>query len=108
MATIKKRAPKTKAKAKAKVKAHSLVPRVKSRAKPGSKLPGPVSSESLVEQRFQELLEAAPDGILEVDQQGHIQLANAAVERMFGYTRAELLDQPVDLLVPQVLRPQHH
>src|ERR1035438_2863857 len=109
MATKKKSAPKTKTKAKAKAKsrAHSPTPKAKLKVGPASKFPGPVSSESLSEQRFRELLEAAPDGILEVDQQGHIQLANAAVERMFGYMREELLDQPVDLLVPQTVRPQH-
>ncbi len=65
-------------------------------------------SPSLSEQRFEDLLEAAPDGIIEVDQDGNIQLANAAVERMFGYTRAELLNRPVDLLVPQASRGMHH
>src|SRR5580658_7243161 len=112
MATGKRRAPSTKgkaAKAKVKSKVHSKAkPQSRPNARPSSKFPGPVSSESLSEQRFQDLLEAAPDGILEVDQQGHIQLANAAVEHMFGYLRAELMDQPVDLLVPQALRGQHH
>src|ERR1022692_3431075 len=110
MATKKKSAPKTKTKAKAKAKsrAHSPTPKAKLKVGPASKFPGPVSSESLSEQRFRELLEAAPDGILEVDQQGHIQLANAAVEHMFGYTRTELMDQPVDVLVPRSLRSQHH
>jgi PAS domain S-box-containing protein len=110
MATGKKPAPKNKAKAKAKGKAPVRAPKAKTKAKirTKSQFAGPLSSESLNEQRFQDLLEAAPDGILEVDQQGQIQLANAAIEHMFGYTRDQLLDQPVDLLVPKALRSQHH
>jgi hypothetical protein len=41
--------------------------------------------------RFRDLLEAAPDGIFEVGQDGTIILLNAAAERMFGYARKELL-----------------
>ena len=114
MTKVKKRVPKkarTKTKSKAPGRAPQAPPQLKvapDSTRASGKFPGPVSSDSIGEQRFQELLEAAPDGILEVDQEGHIQLANAAIEHMFGYTRAELLDQPVDLLVPSALRSQHH
>jgi PAS domain S-box-containing protein len=59
------------------------------------------------ERRFRDLLEAAPDGILEVDPDGRIVLMNAAAERLFGYTRAELLGQPVELLMPAGARERH-
>jgi PAS domain S-box-containing protein len=57
--------------------------------------------------RFEELLEAAPDAILEIDQQGRIVLANATAERMFGYTRAELVGLTVDTLLPAAMRTRH-
>ncbi len=110
MATAKERVPKTKSKAKIKGTAHSKAAVVKpqTKAKAASQLRDPVSTKNLGQQRFQELLEAAPDGILEVDQNGHIQLANAAVEQMFGYTRAEVAKHPWRFWCHQALRPQHH
>ena len=58
-------------------------------------------------ERFRELLEAAPDAIIEVDAEGKIVLLNAATERTFGYSREELLGKTVDQLVPQELRAAH-
>jgi PAS domain S-box-containing protein len=57
--------------------------------------------------RFRELLEAAPDGIIEVDPDGKIVLLNAATQRLFGYSREELLGESVDMLVPVNLRQRH-
>src|SRR5215469_18811124 len=57
--------------------------------------------------RFQKLLEAAPDAILEIDSRGQITLVNEAAERIFGYKRAELLNMNVDTLVPAAARHQH-
>ena len=59
------------------------------------------------EELFRGLLESAPDAMVIVDSNGTIQIVNARTERMFGYTRAELRDQPVDLLVPERLRNAH-
>jgi len=59
------------------------------------------------ESRFRELLEAAPDAIIEVDRDGRIVLLNAATEQMFGYQREELLGQPVEGLIPQEARGRH-
>ena len=59
------------------------------------------------EELFRGLLESAPDAMVIVDSNGLIQIVNARTERMFGYTRAELRDQPVDVLVPQRLRNAH-
>jgi PAS domain S-box-containing protein len=53
------------------------------------------------------MLEAAPDAMVIVDPDGRIVLVNAETERLFGYTRDQLLDQPVDLLVPERLRAPH-
>lgn len=61
----------------------------------------------LLERRLGELLEAAPDAILQVDAEGRIILLNRVTENMFGYTREELLGQPVEVLIPQELRARH-
>jgi PAS domain S-box-containing protein len=58
--------------------------------------------------RFRDLLEAAPDGIIEAEPDGTIVLLNAAAERMFGYQREELLGQLIEVLVPESLRQRHH
>jgi PAS domain S-box-containing protein len=59
------------------------------------------------ESRFRELLEAAPDAIIEVDRDGRIVLLNAATETMFGYRREDLLGQPVEKLIPEGARNRH-
>jgi two-component system sensor histidine kinase/response regulator len=59
------------------------------------------------EEFFRGVLELAPDGILVVDADGSIRLANAQCENLFGYTRDELIGQPVEILVPDAIRPQH-
>jgi PAS domain S-box-containing protein len=53
------------------------------------------------------LLEAAPDAMVGVDPAGQILLVNAQAERLFGYSRAELVGRPVEFLVPEALRELH-
>jgi PAS domain S-box-containing protein len=69
--------------------------------------PRDVHQEASGEKRFLKLLEAAPDAILEVNPQGQIVLLNEAAERIFGYTREELLGLNVDTLVPAAMRVHH-
>src|ERR1051326_4042319 len=52
-------------------------------------------------------LEAAPCAMLMVDQRGRMKLVNAQTEQLFGYERSELLDQPIEMLVPERYRPTH-
>lgn len=59
------------------------------------------------EAKFRRLLEAAPDGMVIVDEHGRIGLANAQAQKLFGYTEAELLGQGVEILVPEARRPAH-
>lgn len=53
------------------------------------------------------ILDAEPTGVIGVDADGRIKLVNAAVERQLGYRQDELIDRPVDLLVPAELRAAH-
>ncbi len=59
------------------------------------------------ESRFHALLESAPDAIVGIDPSGSISLLNHQLEKLSGYTRAELLGQPVEILVPVVHREAH-
>ncbi len=56
---------------------------------------------------FRALIDAAPDGLVVVDTHGTIALVNAEAERMFGYSHDHLLNQPIDMLVPDSVRPRH-
>jgi len=59
------------------------------------------------ERRFRELVESAPDAIVGVNREGRITLVNAQTERLFSYTREQLLGQPVETLVPERFRGAH-
>jgi PAS domain S-box-containing protein len=59
------------------------------------------------ESKFRGLLESAPDPMVIVDPDGVIRLINARTESVFGYTRDELLGQPVELIVPERFRENH-
>ena len=54
------------------------------------------------------ILEAIPDAVAAVNQQGVIIQVNSQSETLFGYTRDELIGQSVEILVPDRQRPQHH
>lgn len=56
------------------------------------------------EEQRQIVVEAAPNGILVVDEQETITLANTAVEKIFGYARGGLLGKPFEILVPEARR----
>jgi PAS domain-containing protein len=56
---------------------------------------------------FQALLEAAPDAIVIVDGTGQIVLVNEQAEQLFGYDRAALIGQMVEVLLPERLRHEH-
>jgi len=59
------------------------------------------------EERFRNIIESSPNGILTVNQEGIIVLVNKMLATLFGYDRDELLGQSVDALVPERFRNQH-
>jgi PAS domain S-box-containing protein len=59
------------------------------------------------EARFRALLESAPDAIIITARDGRIVLVNRQTEVQFGYDRAELLGQPIEILVPERYRRRH-
>jgi PAS domain S-box-containing protein len=57
--------------------------------------------------KFRALLEAAPDAIVIARADGVITLVNRQTEALFGYDRAELVEQPVEVLIPERFREAH-
>ena len=53
------------------------------------------------------ILEAIPDAVAVVNQQGVMIQINSQMEAMFGYTREELIGQKIEILVPERSRPLH-
>ncbi len=68
----------------------------------------PIRSAFSSEQRkLSTLLNAVPEGILEIDATGSIVFVNPQLCELFGYLPAELLGQPVERLVPSTAREGH-
>lgn len=66
-----------------------------------------VTARKKVESQFRGLLEAAPDAMVITDRRGRITLVNAQAEKLFGYTRDELLGERVEALIPKRFRSKH-
>lgn len=71
-----------------------------------------IALDSLLQTRQSERLshrffETASDAVVIVDSTGSIIQLNARTEELFGYGRDELLDQPIEILIPECLRAQH-
>jgi PAS domain S-box-containing protein len=57
--------------------------------------------------RVRGLIESAPDAMIITDRRGLIVLVNAQAERLFGFTRRELIGQLVDFLIPEPWRVEY-
>lgn len=53
------------------------------------------------------IVDLTPAGVVKVNREGRITLANSLIETMFGYARSELLGQPIEMLVPERYRASH-
>jgi len=67
----------------------------------------PVDPIRAVEMRLRAAVDSSPSGLLMTDVTGTIVLVNQEIERLFGYSREELLGRSVDILVPSRFRGQH-
>jgi len=65
------------------------------------------AGKSAADRRFQLVVEAAPNAMVMIDRAGKIVMVNTQAERLFGYSRAEMLGEPVDSLVPERSRTRH-
>ncbi len=59
------------------------------------------------EHLLEQILDSAPDPTVIVDADGNIQFVNRQLQAAFGYTRDELINQPVEVLVPERLAKGH-
>ncbi len=66
-----------------------------------------VTERKHAEEKSRLAVEASPSAIVMTNQQGKIVLVNAQAESLFGYLRDELIDQPVEILVPERFRASH-
>ncbi|ODS93034.1 MAG: hypothetical protein ABS45_03845 [Comamonas sp. SCN 65-56] len=66
-----------------------------------------VTERKQSEKLMRDLLESAPDAMVIVDGKGVIRLVNSQTEKLFGFPRQELFDQPIEKLIPQRYRAQH-
>lgn len=65
------------------------------------------ASRGVLESDLYAFLEVVPAAAVTVDDEGHIVQANARAEALFGYTRTELVGQPVEILLPEGFRSAH-
>ena len=66
-----------------------------------------ITERKRTEARFQLVVEAAPNAMIMVGTGGLITLVNTQTEKLFGYSRQELLGQSMDMLVPERFRANH-
>lgn len=59
------------------------------------------------EQLFEQLFDAAGEGIILVNKGGTILMANSRIVEMFGYSKEEITGQHLNILVPKAIRSKH-
>ena len=60
-----------------------------------------------IDEKSSHFLEAAPDAMVIAGQDGRIRFVNSQTERLFGYARAELVGEAVEMLIPTRYRGKH-
>ena len=54
------------------------------------------------------LFENATEGIILTNNLGVIVMVNPAAEKMFEYNKDELIGNPIEILIPDNVKPHHH
>jgi PAS domain S-box-containing protein len=66
-----------------------------------------ISARKQLEEGFRRVVESAPNAMVMIDRDGLIVMVNTQTERVFAYSRGELLGRPVEMLVPERFRRDH-
>ena len=66
-----------------------------------------VRERNKAEERFRLAVDSAPNAMVMINVSGRIVLINSQTEQVFGYSASDLIDQPIEILVPEPLRQQH-
>ncbi|RUR07508.1 PAS domain S-box protein [Legionella sp. km772] len=66
-----------------------------------------ISQFKMLEERSNKILEATPDAIVIINQEGKINYINTQTEKLFGYEKRELIGQYVEALLPEPYRSRH-
>ena len=66
-----------------------------------------ITERKRLEARFRAAIEATPSGMLMIDGAGFVVLVNSQTEKLFGYSRGEILGRLVEMLIPERFRTQH-
>ena len=66
-----------------------------------------ISERKRLEERFRRVVESAPNAMVMVNSEGSIEMVNTQAERLFDYSREELLGERIEILVPERFRHHH-
>jgi protein-histidine pros-kinase len=66
-----------------------------------------ITHRKRAQKNFQMLIDGTPDAIIAIEQNSNILLINSKTEKMFGYSRQELLERPYYILIPMRYREKH-
>ncbi len=66
-----------------------------------------VSGHRNLVERFRQIVDSAPNAMVMINDQGIIEMVNNQAEKLFGYSRSEMLGQSVEMLVPARMRGTH-
>jgi protein-histidine pros-kinase len=73
----------------------------------GSLIVRDLSTNRKLDQKFRDILESTPDAMVIVDKSGTITITNSQTEMIFGYSKDEMIGQPVEMLIPSRFHANH-
>jgi len=66
-----------------------------------------ITERKRAEERFRLVVESAPNAMVLVNKEGKISLVNSQTEKLFGFSREELINRGVELLIPLRFKDKH-